>query len=129
MTTEKAPPLPGSKTSKAVGKKQAESEIPYVLDRVATATGLPADRLSRFSPKKTEQLVDMFRDNMIDKHKFEELRLAVNAVGGLETYNRLKPLDTLQPPPNLDSKYGETQLWEEVYREESTLRGTILCGG
>eukprot|EP00242_Pyramimonas_sp_CCMP2087_P005232 CAMPEP_0198200978 /NCGR_PEP_ID=MMETSP1445-20131203/3837_1 /TAXON_ID=36898 /ORGANISM="Pyramimonas sp., Strain CCMP2087" /LENGTH=127 /DNA_ID=CAMNT_0043871151 /DNA_START=229 /DNA_END=612 /DNA_ORIENTATION=+ len=127
MTTEKTQPLPGSKTSKAVGKKQAEGEIPYVFDRLATATGIPADRLSRFSPEETEQMVDMFRDSMIDEHKFEELRLAVNAVGGLAAYNRMQPLDMC--PPSFDSKYGETQLWEQVYREESTLRGTILCGG
>jgi len=128
MTTEKTPPLPGSKISKAVGKKQAEGEIPYVFDRLATATGIPADRLSHWSPEKTEQIVNAFRGGVIDKHKFQELRLAVKAVGGLEAYNRLQPLDMF-PPNLLDSEYCETQLWEQVYREESTLRGIILCGG
>jgi hypothetical protein len=56
-----------------------------------------------------------------------ELRQAVDAVGGLEAYSRLQPLDLL--PPGLDSKVSETTLWEEVYREESRPRGSPLCGG
>jgi hypothetical protein len=60
-------------------------------------------------------MADLARQVTIDNQKFKDLRLAVDAVGGLEAYNRLQPLDMF--PPNLiaDSKYSETRLWEQVY--------------
>ena len=52
--------------------------------------------------------MDKIISTLCGEPQFEELRLAVDAVEGLEAYNRLQPLDTF--PPILDNEYGETAL-------------------